>query len=625
MARLRFDLYTRTNQVIVDGIIFATSFGLAYAIRFEGLPQWQHLKQFLLWLPYLVALRLYINWRLGIYRFIWRYVSLTDAVTNAQSLCVVTTLLLGLRLFYPDWMIFARWVRLPLSVIALEFLLSLVGSFGVRALRRLLYERGERIAAVRVENPKRAILYGAGRAGLLLAKEMEKQGDVELVGFVDDDFKKVGAVISGRKVLGRGEELGKIVRQFGADEVMISIATASPKALRQILQRCQEISIPAKIIPSLREVASGRVSISQVRDVQAEDLLGRNSVEIQQLDQTVREVYMGKRILVTGAGGSIGSELVRQLLPLGPAAIAILDKDENSAYELEQELLFRFPSAPIEPQIADIRHPVQLQAVFARLRPQVVFHAAAHKHVVLMEKHPCEAVLNNVGGTKILLETCREHGVERIVFVSTDKAVNPTSVMGATKRVGELLVQGFANSGSLPSACVRFGNVMGSRGSVVPLFQKQIREGGPITVTHPDVTRFFMTIPEAVQLILSAGTLGRCGEVFILDMGDPRKILEVAHEIALASGLVPGRDIKIVMTGLREGEKIAEELIDRENETLSPTRFDKIRLVVGKRLEAAAFAHKIDILIDAARRESPDEVCRILRALDIGFNDEAER
>jgi len=619
------DLYSRTNQLVIDGSVFAISFATAYLIRFEGVPDWSASKQLFLWLPYLIAVRLLVNWKFGIYRFIWRYVSLPDAVAIGRSLSVVTALLLALRLFYPDWAPFAQRARLPLSVIALEFLLSLVGSLSVRALRRLLYERGERSTILNAENPKRVILYGAGRAGLLLAKELKNQGEVELVGFVDDDFKKVGTVISGRKVLGRGEELRKIVREFGADEVMISIATASPKALREVLERCQEIPIPAKIIPSLHEVVSGRVSITQVRDVQVEDLLGRDTVEIQQPDEAVREAYMGKRILVSGAGGSIGSELVRQLLPLAPASVGILDKDENSTYELEQELLFRFPSAPIEPHIADIRHPVRLQAVFARLRPHVVFHAAAHKHVPLMQKQPCEAVLNNVGGTKILLETCREHRVERFVFISTDKAVNPTSVMGATKRVGELLVESFANAGSLPSACVRFGNVMGSRGSVIPLFQRQIREGGPITVTHPDVVRFFMTIPEAVQLVLCAGTLGRCGEVFVLDMGDPRKILEVAQEMALLSGLVPGRDIKIALTGLRGGEKIAEELIDGKNEALSPTRFDKVRLVVGRGFDAAAFARKVDILIDAARRESPDEVYEILRALDIGFNGEVKR
>jgi len=614
----RFDPYARINQLIIDAAIFTFSFAAAYLIRFEGLPAWPSAKQFLLWLPYLLAARLWISWELGIYRFIWRYVSLSDAIAIGRSLSVVTTLLLGLRLFYPGWAIFSRWIRLPLSVIALEFLLSLMGSLGARALRRILYERGQKAPLAPDQRRKRVILYGAGRAGLLLLKELNNHAEVEVVGFVDDDPKKVGTIISGAKVLGSGKALGDIVRRSQIDEVVISIATADRRALAQIVAQCEGIPIAAKIIPSLHEIVEGRVSISQIREVRIEDLLGRDSVEVTEFDEQVRHVYTGKRILVTGAGGSIGSELVRQLLLLDPDSVAILDKDENSIYELEQELAFRFPDACIESQIADIRHRERLLALFAELKPQVVFHAAAHKHVPLMEKQPCEAVLNNVYGTKTLLDACREMGVERFVFISTDKAVNPTSVMGATKRVGEMLVQALANGGSLASACVRFGNVMGSRGSVIPLFRKQIAEGGPITVTHREVVRFFMTIPEAVQLVLCTGTLGEQGEVFILDMGNPRKILDLAHEMALLSGLEPGKDIEIAITGMRPGEKLVEELV-APDENVCPTRFEKVSMITPRPLDGNAFSENVAKLLETAQENDREGVYRVLSGMGLGF------
>ncbi len=615
----RFDPYTRTNQLIVDGGILTLSFAAAYLIRFEGIPSWAFTKQFLLWLPYLLAARLLVNWKLGIYQFIWRYVSLPDALAIARALSLVTALLLGLRLFYPPGMIFGARLRVPLSVIALEYLLSLSGALGARALRRVLYERGQKTARTPFREVKRVILYGAGRAGILLLKELKNHGDVEVVGFVDDDPKKIGTVISGTRVLGDRKALGKLVRVSKVDEVVISIAKAERRTLSQIVARCEEISVPAKIIPSVQELFRDRVNISQLRQVRIEDLLGRDSVEVAEFDEDVRRVYTGKRILVTGAGGSIGSELVRQLLLLNPSSLAILDKDENSTYELQQELGFRFPEARIEPQIADVRHAERLHAIFQEFKPQIVFHAAAHKHVPLMEKHPCEAVLNNVFGTQTLLEACRQHKVERFVFISTDKAVNPTSVMGASKSVGEILVQTCANHGSLPAACVRFGNVMGSRGSVIPLFQKQIAEGGPITVTHPDVVRFFMTIPEAVQLVICAGSLGRLGEIFVMDMGNPRKVLDLAREMVALAGLEPGKDIQIEITGLRPGEKIEEELV-RRDEQVAPTRFEKLSMTIPQLPDVNEVTAGVTKLVQAARENNREAVYEALANMGIGYH-----
>lgn len=616
--RRKFDPYSRTNQLIIDGGLFAFAFAAAYLMRFEGLPAWALTKQFLLWLPYLVGARLLVNWRLGIYRFIWRYVSLPDALAIARSLSLVTAVLLGLRLFYPDWAIFSRWARLPLSVIALEFLLSLVGSLGARSLRRMLYERGQKTARTPFREVKRVILYGAGRAGILLLNELKNHGDVEVVGFVDDDPKKIGTVISGTRVLGDRKALGKLVRVSKVDEVVISIAKADRRTLSQIVARCEEISVPAKIIPSVQELFRDRVNISQLRQVRIEDLLGRDSVEVAEFDEDVRRVYTGKRILVTGAGGSIGSELVRQLLLLNPSSLAILDKDENSTYELQQELGLRFPEARVEPQIADVRHAERLHAIFQEFKPQIVFHAAAHKHVPLMEKHPCEAVLNNVFGTQTLLEVCRQHEIERFVFISTDKAVNPTSVMGATKGVGEMLVQTSANHGSLPAACVRFGNVMGSRGSVIPLFQKQIAEGGPITVTHPDVVRFFMTIPEAVQLVICAGSLGRQGEIFVMDMGNPRKVLDLAKEMVALCGLEPEKDIQIEIMGLRPGEKLEEELV-RPDERVAPTRFEKLFMITPQLPDVNEVTTGVTKLVQAARENDREAVYEALANMGIGY------
>lgn len=614
----RFDPYTRTNQLIVDGGIFILAFASAYLIRFDGVPPWLFKKQFLLWLPYLLAIRLFVNWKFGIYRFIWRYVSLSDALAIGRSLSVITGLLLTLRFLYPPEAIFAHWLRLPLSIIVLEFLLSLEGTLGARGLRKILYERGRRTSLPLFKDMKRVLLYGAGRAGILLLKEFKNRGDVEVVGFIDDDPRKVGTVISSVKVLGGRDTLASIVGGLRVDEVVISIANADAKTVSQILSGCEAVSLPTKIIPTLQEIIEGRVSISQVREVRIEDLLGRESVEIAEFDLEVRQAYAGKRILVTGAGGSIGSELVRQLLVLEPRAIAVLDKDENSTYELCQELVYRFPEAHIDPQIADIRHDGRLREIFSEFEPEIVFHAAAHKHVPLMERHPCEAILNNVYGTKVLLEACIRHSVERFVMISTDKAVNPTSIMGATKRVGEILVRSFVEKGLSSGACVRFGNVMGSRGSVLPLFQKQIAEGGPITVTHPDIVRFFMTIPEAVQLVLCAGAMGRIGEIFVLDMGDPVKILDLAKEMIRLAGLQPETDIPIAITGLRPGEKLFEELFG-SREKANATRFEKLFMIAPQDSEGKGVQMHLERLIEAAQKGDREAVVELLTQMGLGF------
>jgi FlaA1/EpsC-like NDP-sugar epimerase len=610
--------YTRSDRTVLDGAIFLCSFLAAYFLRFEGVPAREDLQQMLLWLPCLLAVRLASHWYSGVYRLIWHFVSLRDALDIIKSLSVATLLLLAIRLFWPDYGAFSHWAHVPLGIIALEFLLSLIGSLGARSLRRILFERERRATFHPSHSSQRVILYGAGKAGRLLLRELETRSDVEVAGFLDDDPQKAGSVISGVSVLGNGEQLAEIAKRFRIDEIVISMATASRQTLAQIVAKCKETCIPSKIIPSLQEILDGRVRISHLRKVEIEDLLGRRSASLDAVDEEVKQVYRGKRVLVTGASGSIGRELVPQLLGLKPCKLLMLDKDENGIYELEQEVALRFPQAAVESQIADIRQRGRIADVFIRFRPQIVFHAAAHKHVPLMEKVPCEAVLNNVLGTKVVFESCLASGTEQFVFVSTDKAVNPTSIMGATKKVGELLVQCLSRDAQMRAACVRFGNVMGSRGSVIPHFQKQIQKGGPLTVTHPEIVRFFMTIPEAVQLILCAGSLAGRGEVFVMDMGNPRKILELAREMVLLSGLALGTDIDIVITGLRPGEKLNEELT-AETEISCPTRFAKLSKVMPRLGDPAEVLARINSLMQAAEKNDVQSIFEYLRAMDIGF------
>jgi FlaA1/EpsC-like NDP-sugar epimerase len=607
----------RGAQPAIDGAIVALSFLAAYLIRYDGLSR-VHLLQFALWVPLLVAGRLLLLRTLGVHRFLWRFVCLSDAIAIARSLFWVTAGLLLLRWFYPPDAPQAYWLRLALGIIIPEYLLSLCGVLAVRSACRIMQERSDRSAAYAGSPRKRILLYGAGRAGAMLAHELASHGGLEVMGFVDDDPRKAGTVIAGVRVLGGGDALEALVRRSEADEVFISIAGASPRVLTRIVARCRAVPLKTRIVPPVEEIVAGRVNISHVSEIQIKDLLGRSSVAGGDFDFYARAAYAGKRILVTGAGGSIGSELCRQLLLLKPARLAILDKDENSIYELENELKVRDPEAPVEPVIADMKMRERMMVVLAELRPQVVLHAAAHKHVPLMEKNPCEAVLNNVMGLQHVVEGCLKAGVERFVFISSDKAVNPTNVMGATKRVGEKLLSAYTAAGSMRAASVRFGNVMGSRGSVIPLFQRQIEKGGPVTVTHPDILRFFMTIPEAVQLVLCAGSLARNNETFVLDMGNPRRVLDLARQMIELAGLEPGRDIPITITGLRPGEKMEEELAG-PGESLHGTRFEKVLEIPPATLDGAAFQRDVKALIETARSGDRESVIERLAAMDLGY------
>jgi FlaA1/EpsC-like NDP-sugar epimerase len=512
---------------------------------------------------------------------------------------------------------------LPLGVIALEYLLSTTLSIALRLSRRVLHVRQRRVAAVAQRPPKRVLLYGAGRAGVLLRRELETNCMFEVIGYIDDDSRKMASTIARTRVLGNGQDLARLVRNLHIDEVIITMATANPAISARIAKTCRSANVACKIIPSVHELLDGSLKISHLRETRPEEVLGREHVEMPDFADSTAPTYGGKRILVTGAGGSIGSELVRQLLRLRPATVAVLDKDENSIYELEQDILLNCPGSVIEPHIADVRDLRRLRRIFSDVRPDAVFHAAAHKHVPLMERLPCEAVLNNVCGTQNVLEVAGEFGVERFVFISTDKAVRPVNIMGATKRVGELLVQkAVAEGGIRRAACVRFGNVLGSRGSVIPLFQKQIARGGPVTVTHPDVIRFFMTIQEAVQLVLCAGTLAARGEIFVLEMGRPRNILGLAREMIQRAGLEPEKDIHTVITGMRAGEKLFEELVG-PSETLRGTSFDKLMVVDPSSLDEDALSTDVAMLVHAAAAGDSARVYGVLNGMNLEFTAQA--
>jgi FlaA1/EpsC-like NDP-sugar epimerase len=615
--------YTKTNQILLDAFLFGGAMAAACLLHASGRLTSSEWKRLLLWLPIVVPVRIAANGVLGVYRLVWRFVSISDAVKITRSIAGVSLLLLALSLAYPASAPWSAFVRMPVEIIALEGLLSLLASLGIRALRRMQYAQ-ERKASPSAKVSKRVFLYGAGRAGMMLRKEMENSPAYEVAGFIDDDPQKVGSVIMDTPVVGNGDDLVQLVPDWRIDEIIVTMATASRATLARTLAKCRRAPVPAKIIPNLQEILSGQVQISELRDTQVEEVLGRESIDVRDFEEIAAPSYRGKRILVTGAGGSIGSELVRQFTRLSPSRLAILDKDENAVYELDQELRQRGVQAAIEAHIADVREPSRLHGIFSQFRPQVVFHAAAHKHVPLMEIQPCEAVLNNVGGTKNVLDVSAEYAVERFVFISTDKAVNPVNVMGATKRIGEMLVQTQLNFGGMRFACVRFGNVLGSRGSVVPLFKKQIADGGPVTVTHPDVLRYFMTIQEAVQLILCAGTLARSGETFVLDMGNSRNILELAREMILLSGLEPEKDIQISITGMRPGEKLTEELV-AESEKLSPTSIDKLSLIEPQRFDQGALLADVTQLLHVARHNDPQQLVELLHHMGLGYSSVAPK
>ena len=572
-AWVRF--FSRPVQYVLDLALLVVAFALAYGFRFDFAPPDEVLARALSQIPYIVLLQFVALQLAGVYSFVWRYVGLREVSAFLRaawwSFLPVIVLRLALPIAYGTW-------RVPISVAIMDTFLAFGGVLSIRVFRRVVFERYERGIHASDSNggrKKRVLLVGAGRAGNLAAKEIQDRIDLGLsvVGFVDDDREKHGSVIQGVKVLGATRDLPTLVHDLDIDHVIITIAQASREQLRRIVDICEKIPIKMRIIPGLYELIGGTVEVSRIRDVQIEDLLGREPV---QLDEDIlRDFLAGKTVMVTGAGGSIGSELARQVAHFEAGQILLVERAEFALFAIHRELGQRFPDAQIVPLVADVGDEHRIRTIFELHRPSVVIHAAAHKHVPMMETNPCEAVKNNVLATATLGRVAGESGAAAFIMISTDKAVRPASVMGASKRVAELIVQDLDTQFATRYVAVRFGNVMGSAGSVIPIFREQILEGGPVTVTHSDMVRYFMTIPEASQLVLQAGAMGQGGEIFILDMGEPVRILDLAKDMITLFGLKPYEDIDIVFSGMRPGEKLFEEL-ETVGENISKTRHPKI-------------------------------------------------
>lgn len=572
-------LLTKQVQFSMDLLVLVSAFFLSYLLRFDF-----HIYEFwllpaLTQLPYVVLIQFAILILTGVYSFVWKYVGLAEVKAFMMAGALSSIPILLLRLGLPDK--YLVW-QVPLSVIVIDTLLAFGGVLGVRVLRRAMYERYEKWrkeTRLGNERKRRVLLIGAGRAGVLAVKEIQGRGDIDLDvrGFVDDDLRKQGSVIHRVKVLGTTEDLPRLVKSLDIDHVVITIAQASRQELRRVVDICEKIPVKIRIIPGLFEILQGRVKVSRIRDVQIEDLLGREPIRLD--EEGMKRFLAGRTVMVTGAGGSIGSELARQVARFEPARLLLVERAEFALFNIDRELRDSYPELTILPLTADVCDEARLRSIFATYEPQVVIHAAAHKHVPMMEFNPTEAIKNNVLGTRMLGEIAGQSGTEAFVLISTDKAVRPSSMMGASKRVAELVIQDLDGRYDTRYVAVRFGNVIGSAGSVIPIFREQIQKGGPVTVTHPEMVRYFMTIPEAVQLVLQAGTMGEGGEIFILDMGEPVSILELAKDTITLSGFKPYEEIDIVFTGVRPGEKLFEEL-ETDGEHVAKTRHPKI--FIGK-------------------------------------------
>jgi len=568
-------------QVVLDLSLLLAAFVAAYLLRFDFYIPEDEVRNFLIQLPLVVLMQFVALTIAGARGSIWRYTDLAHLKSFLYaafgSFIVVAALRLALPRVHQPW-------RVPLSVNFIDVLLAFGGTFAMRVIRRAEYEYTKKRLQLKehmngngIGTRKRPVLLiGAGRAGMLAAKEIEARGDLdlEIEGFVDDDGAKFGrSVVQNHKVLGNTQDLPELVRSLGIDHVVITIAHASRHQIHRIVKICEEIPVKVRIIPELYEIIEGRVEISRIRDVQIEDLLGRDPVQLD-LDSLNKELA-GKTVMVTGAGGSIGAELARQVLRFSPAHLLLVERAEFALFDIDHELKAANPTESIVPLVADIGDESRMRSIFSSYHPHVVIHAAAHKHVALMELNPTEAVKNNVLNTRLVAELAGEFKADVFVLVSTDKAVRPASMMGASKRAAELVIQDLNSAYQTRYVAVRFGNVIGSAGSVIPIFQEQIRNGGPLTVTDGRMKRYFMTIPEAAQLVLQASALGRGGEVFILQMGEPVRIMDLAETLITLSGFKPHEDIKIVEIGMRPGEKLFEELKFETEETV-PTSHPKI-------------------------------------------------
>lgn len=608
----------RGKLALIFGDIFLINLAylLGLAIRFEGIAGEQFSAYFSVFIHnmvYITLIKVIIFHYFKLYKTIWKYASIEELLNIVIAIIVSNVAVLII--------LFSRDETLPRSVYIIVTLMDMVLIGGMRFSFRAMGKKPLEI--FKSSNLKRIMIIGAGDAGVMVIREYKNHSQLNSkpVVIIDDDPQKQGETINGVKVVGGREDIVDIVETFGIDEIVIAIPSASRGDIKELINIAKSTRVKLKILPGIYELIDGDVSIKKIRDVEIGDLLGRDEIKTDL--KGISEYINNKVVLVTGGGGSIGSELSRQITKFGPKRLIIFDIYENSAYEIQNELLRHFPELDLKVLIGSIRDRSRLEYIFDKYRPQVVFHAAAHKHVPLMEDSPKEAIKNNVFGTLNLSQTAHKYNVERFVMISTDKAVNPTNIMGASKRLCEMIIQSINEKSNTEFVAVRFGNVLGSNGSVIPLFKKQIKEGGPVTVTHREIIRYFMTIPEAVQLVIQAGSMANGGEIFILDMGEPVKIVDLAKDLIHLSGFEPGIDIEIKFTGLRPGEKLFEELL-LEEEGINYTKHEKIHVA---RPVFTDFNKLLDKLIEVnktIKKCSDEELIKQIKSIVTTYKDKEE-
>ena len=628
---MKFKFFYRNFFIIIgiDAVFLYLSLYFANLVRFDfNIPSW-HLHLFYKILPLVLITKLICFFSFDLYRGMWRYTSLTDLFNIIKASSISNLLIVGVILFSPH-----RFIGFPRSVFIIDWCLTILFVSGVRLCVRFFYEyqtveesnRNTIRSILKLFGRKKArgtnlLIIGAGDCGEKIFREIKDNSQLlyNVVGFLDDNASKVGMKIHGVPVLSDIDDISAIAKKVKADEVLIAIPSANSIEIRRIVEICKESGLHFKTIPGMSELINGKVTVSAIREVAYRDLLGREIIKLE--EEKIGTHLKDQNVLVTGAGGSIGSELCRQICRFEPQKIILFERAESPLHAIELELKQTYKEIQVFPILGDIQDKNQLNKAFGGNRPHIVFHAAAYKHVPMLEIQPWRAIDNNVLGTKNLIDISTTYGVARFVFVSTDKAVRPANVMGASKRLSEMLVQGQNGCGLSDTKfmIVRFGNVVGSVGSVVPLFKKQIQRGGPVTVTHPEVTRFFMTIPEACQLILQAGVMGKGGEIFILDMGTSIKIDDMARDLIRLSGFEPDVDIKIEYVGLRPGEKLYEELIT-EGENIVPTHHEKIMVLKGIECDLQRLNGKVDELAHLAGEQMGDQIKSKLKEIVPEYN-----
>ena len=603
--------------VLAHTVTFAVSLMLSFLLANNmQLKRTWLVEQYPLLLLFFIIIKLMVFALFKQYRGWWRYVGISDLLGIMRASLVSTFIIIVLWFGVVLNIDFVRRslrsiTEVSQGIFMADMFATVLLLAGLRMVIRLYHEEFRAVEAGRL---KRFLTVGAGNAGEALLREIHRMpiAEYEVVGFVDDDPAKRGIFIHGLPVLGTVEQLPKICKDHNIEEIAIAMPSATHHEVRRVIRVCEGTKIRFRTVPSITDIASGKFRVSQIRDVDINDLLGREAV---QLDRHLIEVFAkDKIILVTGAGGSIGSEMCRQLCHFNPKLLLLIEQAENPLFYIERELQRKFPKVQKQTVICNITDKIRVEEIFQRYKPQVVIHAAAHKHVPLMELNPGEAVKNNVVGTQVAADTADRYGTANFVMISTDKAVNPASIMGSSKRVAEMYIQDLSRTSKTHFVTVRFGNVLDSEGSVVPIFKKQIAEGGPVTITHPEMKRYFMTIPEASQLVLQAATMGKGGEIFVLDMGEPVKIVDLAKELITLSGFKPVEDIELVFTGPRAGEKLFEEL-SIKGENMQPTRHPKIAIWKNIPMDRDKLRAGIKELVDIAKTQNLSDIGRKIKEL----------